>query len=155
MIDDESAWKEPTNPYYRYYHEEKTCNMILHEFGLYAEHSHIVNGHTPVKTIEGESPVRAKGKLLVIDGGFSKPYHETTGIAGYTLIYNSHGMRIKAHNSFESVYKALRDNKDISSETEIVYTSDTRILVKDTDVGKKIFSDIQDLKKLYEYYKTV
>lgn len=155
MIDDESAWKEPTNPYYRYYHEEKTCNMILHEFGLYAEYSHIVNGHTPVKTIEGESPVRAKGKLLVIDGGFSKPYHETTGIAGYTLIYNSHGMRIKAHNSFESVYKALRDNKDISSETEIVYTSDTRILVKDTDVGKKIFSDIQDLKKLYEYYKTV
>lgn len=148
MINDESTWHEPTNPYFRFYHTEKTCNMILHEFGLFSPESHIINGHTPVKTIEGESPIRANGKLLVIDGGFSKAYHETTGIAGYTLIFNSHGMRIKAHHPFESVYKALRDNKDIDSESEIVYTASPRILVKDTENGKKIREEISDLKML-------
>ena len=148
MITDESTWHEPTNPYFRFYHTEKTCNMILHEFGLFSPESHIINGHTPVKTIEGESPIRANGKLLVIDGGFSKAYHETTGIAGYTLIFNSHGMRIKAHHPFESVYKALRDNKDIDSESEIVYTANPRILVKDTENGKKIREEISDLKML-------
>lgn len=150
MIKDEKIWHEPTNPYYRFYHNEKTCNMILHEFGLFSPESHIINGHTPVKTIEGESPIRANGKLLVIDGGFSKAYHETTGIAGYTLIFNSHGMRIKAHHPFESVYKALRDNKDIDSESEIVYTANPRILVKDTENGKKIHDEIEDLKTLLE-----
>lgn len=150
MIKDEKTWHEPTNPYYRFYHNEKTCNMILHEFGLFSPESHIINGHTPVKTIEGESPIRANGKLLVIDGGFSKAYHETTGIAGYTLIFNSHGMRIKAHHPFESVYKALRDNKDIDSESEIVYTANPRILVKDTENGKKIHDEIEDLKTLLE-----
>ena len=148
MINDESTWHEPTNPYYRFYHTEKTCNMILHEFGLFSPESHIINGHTPVKTIEGESPIRANGRLLVIDGGFSKAYHETTGIAGYTLIFNSHGMRIKAHHPFESVYKALRDNKDIDSESEIVYTAIPRILVKDTENGKQIRDEISDLKML-------
>lgn len=148
MINDESTWHEPTNPYYRFYHTEKTCNMILHEFGLFSPESHIINGHTPVKTIEGESPIRANGRLLVIDGGFSKAYHETTGIAGYTLIFNSHGMRIKAHHPFESVYKALRDNKDIDSESEIVYTASPRILVKDTENGKQIRDEISDLKML-------
>ena len=83
--------------------------MILREFGLYSDMSHIINGHTPVKTIEGEQPIRANGKLMVIDGGFCKNYHETTGIAGYTLIYNSHGLRLKAHQPFESVYHALLD----------------------------------------------
>ena len=148
MINNENTWHEPTNPYYRFYHTEKTCNMILHEFGLFSPESHIINGHTPVKTIEGESPIRANGKLLVIDGGFSKAYHETTGIAGYTLIFNSHGMRIKAHHPFESVYKALRDNKDIDSESEIVYTAIPRILVKDTENGKQIRDEISDLKML-------
>ena len=148
MINDENTWHEPTNPYYRFYHTEKTCNMILHEFGLFSPESHIINGHTPVKTIEGESPIRANGKLLVIDGGFSKAYHETTGIAGYTLIFNSHVMRIKAHHPFESVYKALRDNKDIDSESEIVYTASPRILVKDTENGKQIRDEISDLKML-------
>ena len=103
FIQDKQAWKEPTDPYYKFYHTEKTCNMILREFGLFSPLSHIINGHTPVKTVEGEEPVRANGKLIVIDGGFSQAYHKTTGIAGYTLIYNSHGMRIKAHQPFESV----------------------------------------------------
>ena len=127
--------------------------MILREFGLYSEHSHIINGHTPVKTMEGEQPIRAGGKLLVIDGGFCKDYHKTTGIAGYTLIYNSHGMRIKAHHPFESVKKALQENKDIASESQIVETEKTRVLVKDTDVGKKIMAYISDLEELMQQYR--
>ena len=110
---DENTWFEQSNPYYKFYHEEKVCNMILHEFGLYSESSHIINGHTPVRTSKGEHPVRANGKLLVIDGGFCKSYHKTTGIAGYTLIFNSHGIRIKSHQPFQSVYAALTENKDM------------------------------------------
>lgn len=153
FVTDESAWVEESNPYYRYHEEERTCNMILREFGLYSEHSHIINGHTPVKTMEGEQPIRAGGKLLVIDGGFCKDYHKTTGIAGYTLIYNSHGMRIKAHHPFESVKKALQENKDIASESQIVETEKTRVLVKDTDVGKKIMAYISDLEELMQQYR--
>ena len=153
FVTDESAWIEESNPYYRYHEEERTCNMILREFGLYSEHSHIINGHTPVKTMEGEQPIRAGGKLLVIDGGFCKDYHKTTGIAGYTLIYNSHGMRIKAHHPFESVKKALQENKDIASESQIVETEKTRVLVKDTDVGKKIMAYISDLEELMQEYR--
>ncbi len=152
FIEDKEAWKEETNPYYRHYQEEKTCNMILREFGLYTDMSHIINGHTPVKTIEGEQPIRADGKLLVIDGGFCRNLHETTGIAGYTLIYNSHGLRIKAHQPFESVYQALRENKDIESDSNFVETEKMRVMVRDTDAGKKILEDISDLKKLLEYY---
>ena len=147
-VKDESTWHEASNPYYQYYEQEKICNMILHEFNLYSDRSHIINGHTPVRTSRGEHPVRANGRLMVIDGGFCKSYHKTTGIAGYTLIFNSHGMRIKAHHPFESVYKALRDNKDIDSESEIVYTASPRILVKDTENGKQIRDEISDLKML-------
>ena len=147
-VKDESTWHEASNPYYQYYEQEKICNMILHEFNLYSDRSHIINGHTPVRTSKGEHPVRANGRLMVIDGGFCKSYHKTTGIAGYTLIFNSHGMRIKAHHPFESVYKALRDNKDIDSESEIVYTASPRILVKDTENGKQIRDEISDLKML-------
>lgn len=127
--------------------------MILREFGLYSSFSHIINGHTPVRTVEGEMPVRANGKLMVIDGGFCRSYHKTTGIAGYTLIYNSHGIRIKAHQPFESVYTALRENKDIESESELVETEKERLMVKHTDNGKKILEDIEGLKKLLEAYR--
>lgn len=95
-VKDESTWHEASNPYYQYYEQEKICNMILHEFNLYSDRSHIINGHTPVRTSRGEHPVRANGRLMVIDGGFCKSYHKTTGIAGYTLIFNSHGIRIKS-----------------------------------------------------------
>ena len=127
--------------------------MILGEFGLYAKESIIVNGHTPVKTMEGEQPIRANGKLLVIDGGFCRDYHEKTGIAGYTLIFNSHGIRIKAHHPFESVYKALRENKDIDSESQIVDTHTSRIMVRDTDDGKRLQEDIDELKRLRKWYE--
>ena len=153
FIQDKQAWKEPTDPYYKFYHTEKTCNMILREFGLFSPLSHIINGHTPVKTVEGEEPVRANGKLIVIDGGFSQAYHKTTGIAGYTLIYNSHGMRIKAHQPFESVEKVLEENKDIESTSTMFETEADRIMVGDTDEGKEIKEEIEMLKKLLEAYR--
>ena len=152
-VKDESTWHEASNPYYQYYEQEKICNMILHEFGLYSERSHIINGHTPVRTSKGEHPVRANGKLLVIDGGFCKSYHKTTGIAGYTLIFNSHGIRIKSHQPFQSVYAALTENKDIESKSELVETEKERLMVRDTDSGKKIKEDIDGLKMLLQAYR--
>lgn len=152
FLQEKETWVEETNAYYRYYEEEKTCNMILREFGLYTPMSHIINGHTPVKTSEGEQPIRANGKLLVIDGGFCKDYHKTTGIAGYTLIYNSHGLRIKSHQPFESVYQALRKNKDIESDSKLIETEKSRVMVRDTDIGKRILEDIADLEKLLQNY---
>ena len=153
-VQDENIWFEQSNPYYKFYHEEKICNMILHEFGLYSERSHIINGHTPVRTSKGEHPVRADGKLLVIDGGFCKSYHETTGIAGYTLIFNSHGIRIKSHQPFQSVYAALTENKDIESKSELVETESERLMVRNTDNGKKIKEDIEGLKMLLRAYRS-
>lgn len=153
FIEDKAAWHEETDSYYKHYYTEKTCNMILREFGLYSEISHIINGHTPVRTGEGEEPVRANGRLIVIDGGLSKAYHKTTGIAGYTLIYNSHGMRIKAHQPFESVEKVLEENKDIESNSEMFETEKKRVLVGDTDDGKEIKEDIATLRELLAYYQ--
>ena len=151
---DENTWFEQSNLYYKFYHEEKVCNMILHEFGLYSESSHIINGHTSVRTSKGEHPVRANGKLLVIDGGFCKSYHKTTGIAGYTLIFNSHGIRIKSHQPFQSVYAALTENKDIESKSELVETESERLMVRNTDNGKKIKEDIEGLKMLLRAYRS-
>lgn len=143
---------EERNPYYDYYHKEYICNMILREFGLFSPMSHIINGHTPVKVSAGEAPVRANGKLIIIDGGFCKAYHQKTGIAGYTLIYNSHCMRLKAHQPFESIQKVLEENKDIESSTDIFEMEEKRIRVKDTDIGKKLQERIEDLQMLLEYY---
>ncbi len=151
---DETTWKEASNPYYKFYEEERICSMILREFGLYSPISHIINGHTPVRTVEGEKPIRAGGRLLVIDGGFCTDYHEKTGIAGYTLIYNSHGLRIKAHQPFENVYKALQENKDIESESQLIETEKVRVMVRDTDIGRQILEDITDLEKLLQGYRS-
>lgn len=152
-LSDKEAWAEETNNYYKFYHKENICHMILREFELYSPTSHIINGHTPVKTGEGEQPIRANGKLIVIDGGLCKEYHKTTGIAGYTLIYNSHGLRLKAHQPFESVYKALRENKDIESSSQMVETEKMRVMVKQTDNGKKLQEDIDDLERLLRAYR--
>ena len=152
-VKDESTWHEASNPYYQYYEQEKICNMILHEFNLYSDRSHIINGHTPVRTSRGEHPVRANGRLMVIDGGFCKSYHKTTGIAGYTLIFNSHGIRIKSPQPFQSVYAALTENKDIESRSELVETERERLMVRNTDTGKKILEDIKGLKMLLQAYR--
>ena len=154
FIPDRSAWKEEKNPYYDYYYQKETCEMILREFGLNAAAAHIINGHTPVRTVKGELPIRADGKLLVIDGGFCKEYHSTTGIAGYTLIYNSHGLRLKAHHPFRSVDEALGENRDIHSDSEIVETGTHRMMVLDTDSGENISKKIDDLKKLLSMYRS-
>ncbi|MBQ1349336.1 MAG: fructose-1,6-bisphosphatase [Ruminococcus sp.] len=152
-IADKTAWTEEKNPYYTLYHEEAICGKILSEFGLVTKYAHIVNGHTPVRTVKGELPIRANGKLLVIDGGFCREYHDTTGIAGYTLIFNSHGLRLKAHQPFESVGAALRANKDIRSSSEIVETERYRVMVDDTDRGERIRNQIADLFRLLQMYK--
>lgn len=154
FIDDKETHVEEKNPYYTYCETEESCRMILEEFGLNPNISHIVNGHMPVKTLKGEKPVKGNGKLFVIDGGFSKAYQKETGIAGYTLVYNSYGLKIISHDPFESVEKAVREGKDIISFTRIVEdTSVNRIRVKDTDIGKELQNQINDLKKLLICYK--
>lgn len=155
FIKDKKAWIEEKNPYYKFYETAETCDMILSEFNLNFGNSHIINGHTPVKTVKGELPIRADGKLIVIDGGFCEAYHNTTGIAGYTLIYNSHGLRLKAHHPFESVSEALKEDKDIHSDSEIVETEDGRVMVSDTDSGKRIKNEISDLYELLKEYKNL
>ena len=116
FVKDKETHKEEKNPYYYLSQNEEICNKILKEFGLEEKDSHIVNGHIPVKAKDGESPVRANGKLLVIDGGFAKSYQEKTGNAGYILTYNSNGLLLSQNKPFESVEKAIREEKDIISE---------------------------------------
>ena len=116
-------------------------------------HTHIINGHVPVKTIKGEQPIKAGGKLLVIDGGFSKAYQPETGIAGYTLVYHSHGLQLVQHDPFESRQKAIREGLDIKSTTFVIEFNSQRMMVKDTDRGKELMAQVQDLKKLLVAYQ--
>ncbi|MBO5032287.1 MAG: fructose-1,6-bisphosphatase [Lachnospiraceae bacterium] len=153
FVVDESTYDEPKNPYYRFYQQEEYCIRILHEFGLDSAISHIINGHTPIKVAKGESPLKANNRLIVIDGGFCRAYQKTTGIAGYTLIYNSHGMRLKAHQPFESIAKVLSENKDIESSSNFFETETERVMVKDTDNGKVIMDTIHDLELLLAAYR--
>lgn len=128
-------------------------NKILEEFGLDTKHSHIVNGHVPVELKKGESPVKCGGKLLIIDGGFSKAYQGKTGIAGYTLVANSHGMRLVAHEPFESTEAAILHESDIFSDSFILETSNTRISVADTDIGAELKESINQLEELLQAYR--
>lgn len=153
-IADRSTWREPMDPYFTLTEEAGPCNTVLREFGIYPEGGHIINGHTPVKTLAGEQPVRADGKLLVIDGGFCTAYHPATGIAGYTLISSSRGMRIKAHEAFRSVEDAIVRNVDIQSETTSFEPHEQRIMVSDTDTGDEIRAQISDLRQLLDAYRS-
>ena len=153
FIADKSTHEEPRDPYYTFYHQEDTCRMILREFELNEDSGHIINGHTPIKASSGESPVRGGGRLLVIDGGFCAAYHQTTGIAGYTLIFNSHGLRLKAHRPFLGIEEALRDNQDISSESIEVEHFPKRWMVADCDNGREIKRQIESLKDLLAQYR--
>ncbi len=145
---------EKKDAYYHLIENEDVVDSILKEFGLDVNESHIVNGHVPVKIIQGEKPVKCNGKVLVIDGGFSKAYHGRTGIAGYTLIYNSRGMILVAHNPFESAEKAILDESDIHSESMTVNRSMFRKFVGDTDAGIEMKEIIKDLEKLLEAYRS-
>ena len=153
FVEDKATHTEKKNHYYTFYNEETTCDMLLEEFDLNPKISHIVNGHVPVKVKKGESPIKANGKLYIIDGGFSRAYQPETGIAGYTLIYNSYGLKLVSHAPFESTEKAIKEGKDIISSSRIVNTSQNRIRVKDTDIGKELQNQINDLKKLLNAYR--
>ena len=133
--------------------EEEVVNRILSEFGLEGAEAHIINGHIPVEAKRGESPVKCGGKLLIIDGGFSKAYQPKTGIAGYTLIYNSYGLVLAAHEPFESVEKAVQDGSDIASHTILVQHVVRRKLVADTDIGRELRASIRDLEALLQAYR--
>ena len=127
--------------------------MILNEFGLNSSESRIINGHVPVETKKGELPIKCGGRLLVIDGGFSKAYQPKTGIAGYTLTYNSYGFLLAAHEPFESVEKAVETGSDIHSETVLVQHVERRKTVADTDTGKEIKETIEELEELLKAYR--
>ena len=153
LCDDERTWEEPKNPYYLLYERPDICEKILREFGLGGPGSHIVNGHVPVRTKDGENPVKAGGKLIVIDGGFCQAYQPKTGIAGYTLIYNSYGLRIVSHSPFEGVKEAIRQDRDILSTTVLTQATEHRIQVGETDVGQEIRENIDGLRKLLAAYR--
>ncbi|MCQ2214580.1 MAG: fructose-1,6-bisphosphatase [Bacteroidales bacterium] len=153
FIDDQELYKEQKGAYYELCNQEETCNTILKEFGLDPNNSRIINGHIPVRTTNGESPLRANGKRLVIDGGFSKAYHSTTGIAGYTLIYNSHGLQLVQHEAFESKEKAVLDGTDIHSRMQLVEFKTHRMLVRDTDRGRELAEQIGNLQRLLVAYR--
>ena len=137
-----------------YIADPRTAEHILREFGLSGEGSHIVNGHVPVRAIEGESPIKGGGRLIIIDGGFCRAYHRRTGIAGYTLVYNSRGLILRTHQPFESVDKAIHEDEDIASKSEYIYTAPQRILVRDTDEGGRKQALIRDLTALVEAYQS-
>ena len=153
FLTDKEAQKEVKGWYNILKNKKEICEMILKEFGVEGEPSHIINGHIPVKTSKGESPIKAGGKLLMIDGGYSKAYQQETGIAGYTLIYNSYGLRLVQHESFESTQIAIEQGKDIISETKVVEFMEKRKLVRDTDMGKKLMDQIDDLKQLLAAFR--
>ena len=153
LVPDESTWKEPSDPYYKYIDDPEVCEMILREFHLDPQRGHIINGHVPVKVRKGESPVKAGGKAIIIDGGFCKAYHKKTGISGYTLISNSRGLRLLEHKRIADVREALRENQDIESVSETVELQNMRTTVGDTDKGKEIQDEITDLYNLLLAYQ--
>jgi fructose-1,6-bisphosphatase-3 len=144
---------ERKGAYYTLADQRDICEMILREFGLDPHTGRIVNGHIPVRTIKGETPERAEGKRFVIDGGFSKPYQEKTGISGYTLIYNSHGIQLVEHEKFESPEQAVLSGSDIHSRIQLEDFTNQRILVRDTDRGQELIRQVEDLQQLLEAYQ--
>lgn len=154
FIGDKATHVEKRNAYYAFRDNEISARQILAEFGVNPDTGHIINGHVPVEVKRGESPVKANGKLLVIDGGFAKAYQKVTGIAGYTLVYNSYGLLLAAHHPFESVQKAIEETHNIASDIQILEQNNIRIRVKDTDQGRSIQRQIDDLHSLLNAYRS-
>ena len=153
FIADTSTHKEDKGAYYTLRDKPEVCNMILDAFGVEGEHRHIINGHVPVRVGKGECPVRADGLLLVIDGGFAKAYHNTTGIAGYTLVYHSRGLQLVQHEPFTSTEEAISTSADIKGTTQIVELSNHRQRVRDTDKGRELQGQIEELTRLLYAYR--
>lgn len=153
FVSDKETWKEVKNPYYRHIENFESVCSILYEFGLDSSCSHIVNGHVPVRAGDGESPIKADGRYILIDGGFCKAYHTTTGIAGYTLIYSSRGLRLVSHGPFDGKKAAIKENKDILATEDVIFEMmQNRMMVSDTDSGKQLLERIKDLKSLLTAY---
>ncbi|MEO2239754.1 fructose-1,6-bisphosphatase [Dorea sp. YH-dor226] len=154
FLAEKETHKEKKNAYYRLLEDEKVINNILKEFGLPSEGSYIINGHVPVKSKDGENPIKCGGKVLVIDGGFSRAYQKETGIAGYTLIYNSYGLILAAHEPFESTEAAIEKESDIHSDSTVVERVLERKKVGDTDTGRELKEQIEDLEVLMAAYRS-
>ena len=148
FLKDKATHKEVKGFYYMLRDNEAVCDMLLDEFEVKGVHRHIINGHVPVKTIKGESPIKANGRMMVIDGGFSKAYQPETGIAGYTLVFHSRGFQLVQHEPFTSITKAVAEGQDIKSTTQLVEMSSKRMMVKDTDLGRVLEQQVDDLQKL-------
>lgn len=153
FIEDTDTWIEPSDAYYKYCNDEKICDMILEEFSLKTKRGHIINGHVPVKVKEGESPIKANGKLIIIDGGFCKAYHKKTGIAGYTLISNSRGLRLLEHQSCANIKESLKANQDIESVSCTLELQNYHSSTADTDLGEEIQCQINDIYHLMLAYQ--
>lgn len=153
FIEEKETHKENKNPYFTLREDEDVCNKIFKEFELDTNESHIINGHVPVESKNGESPIKANGRIIAIDGGFSRAYQEKTGIAGYTLIYNSQSLQLVSHEPFTSTEEAIVNESDILSTTMLVEHKLSRKTVKDTDAGKKLLDEVDDLKLLLTAYK--
>ena len=152
FIADKETHEEHKNSYFALQEDREVAERILADFGLVGEHCHIINGHVPVR--KGQDPVKADGKLIVIDGGFSKAYQKVTAIAGYTLVFNSHGMTLVAHTPFDSREEAVRTGADIHSTTQVVERAGERVMVGDTDTGAKLKQRIKELEELLEAYRS-
>ncbi|MBI9066542.1 MAG: fructose-1,6-bisphosphatase [Salinivirgaceae bacterium] len=148
FINDKETHAEEKNPYFTLRDQEELSIKVLNEFNMDADHSHIVNGHVPVKLKKGENPVKGKGKMIVIDGGLAKAYQPVTGIAGYTLIYNSYGLMLAAHEPFESKQKAIEEERDIVTDLSLLEKTSVRKRVGDTDVGIRLKEEIEELEQL-------
>jgi fructose-1,6-bisphosphatase-3 len=154
FIADKSTHEEPKGPYYELRTSEAFCRKVLAAFGGDVERGHIINGHTPIKVRKGERPIMAHGRLIVIDGGMSEPYQPVTGIAGYTLIGNSHELLLAAHEAFTSADEMIRQGKDVAPKTERIETFPQRVLIADTDTGRMLRGQLEDLQKLVDAYRS-
>ena len=150
---DKETHKEPKGWYYTLREKPEICDHLMDAFGVTGKHRHIINGHVPVRASNGENPIKADGKLMVIDGGFAKAYHNTTGIAGYTLVYHSRGFQLVQHAPFTSTEEAILNGTDIRSTTQIVEMMGHRAMVNDTDKGAELREQIADLEKLLVAYR--
>lgn len=153
FLEDKDTHTEEKGYYYKLRDDESVCDMLLDEFGVTGKHRHIINGHVPVRVGHGETPIKANGKLMVIDGGFAKAYHNTTGIAGYTLVFHSRGFQLVQHEPFTSAEEAIKNGTDIVSTTQIVEMSSQRMMVRDTDQGTGLKCQIEELKELLYAYR--
>lgn len=153
FLKDKTIFKEEKGYYFQLRNSEEVCDRILDAFGIEGANRHIINGHVPVHVLKGENPIKAGGRLMVIDGGFSEAYHSETGIAGYTLVYHSRGFQLVQHEPFTCTEDAISRGTDIKSTTQIVEMSAHRMLVADTDKGAELRSQINDLKQLLYAYR--